>query len=689
MDVNQLIKCMSNQNKYIHTKFYTKCIEKLEAYKLESGNQIEKIPENKYILESIRVFLLHKEYFIYIADRSLLATFKNNICYRILELSPKSVNNLLHQIYAIEDNIVKLICEKIPYQIDNPCFVISQEALEIKNDKCISISGEKKYDITNLMLGVESLKILEHQDLNRFCNFVISEKPEVKKSINMFSQFYQFYEKLDLVTKERLILFSGAILHSLGTTYTADIDLIYYGEGESKEKIDRLLNTFKKNDNYDYSIIYDKTILARRPSGYLYKWLYEKWPNLVDKENMVEVMADPKYHFHFLGIKMVGVKMIVERLLARASPSAFVDLLMLNKINGYKSSPCFPNLSLRQGQIKVYNDQEINKTLNTVKNYFKYWHGIDTTIDTLKKEIVKCNELPHNIYSKKTEPFKYSSEITRYHNMFAKNYINKYFRKSKLLDIGAGPLRQIDYYKEIGISKLVAIEPSEYSIEEGIKNMKKRNIDINIDIINGYGDELWELNDKYKDVIDNKPYKSILFKFTIHYMLKNIDNVLQNIKNVNTDNTTIMITCLDGNKINEKLRQHNGRYEIIFGEEPLYGIYDMNRTENGLQQIMIYFRGVYGVENGSIEYLVDIDWLIAKFESIGYKVVENKSFLDTSDPHLIRLRDKLNNTQKKVSELHKILILSKNEFSNKVAGYYNLYLKYKKKYINTKKMKNK
>lgn len=704
MDVDTLIKSIKSRDESLQTKFYKKCVKKLESYKIESGNMINKIPDDRYILESIRIFLLQSEHFIYIIDRTILQMAKDNksVSYREYDdpkLSEKAINNLLHQIYAMEENNIKYMCRETPYKIEHPCLVLSKENIYEKNDKCICILDENKYSVINLMLGVESLDLLEHQNLERFCSYIVSEKSDIKKSTNMFGKFYKFYNKLDLQTKERLILFSGSILHSLGTTYTSDIDIIYYGEGESKDKIAELVNTFRNINYCDYYVIYGKKILARKPSGeYQYKWLLEKWPGLVGKDNIVELMADPKYRFHFLGIKMVGVKMIIERLLSRASPSAFVDLIMLKKINKYKSSPCFPNLSLRQGKITVYNHKQKNKALKTVKKYFKEWHGVSTSVNSLKREIIECNEKPHNIYSKEKEKFQYSTEITRYHNMFSKSYIDKYFKKTNLLDVGAGPLRQVYFYKKIGINKLVAIEPSDYSIKEGLESIKKRNIVLDVNVINGYGDESWEDNDKYSDVIKNKPYKSILFKFTIHYMLKNIDTVIQNIKSVDKDNTVIMITCLDGNKIEEKLKENNGRYEIIIGDEPLYGIYDMENVENGLKQIMIYFRGVYGVESGSIEYIVDIDWLISKFESIGYGVLENKSFLETSQPHLIKIRDKLNETQKKVSELHKILIFSKNQKNTIQEGgdkyydyqndyhndYYDLYMKYKSKYISAK-----
>ena len=408
-------------------------------------------------------------------------------------------------------------------------------------------------------------------------------------------------------------------------------------------------------------------------------------------------MADPEYHFYFMGIKMIGTKMIIERLLSRASPSAFVDLIMLNKINNYESKPCFPNLTIRQGKITVYDNKTIEKKLRTICNYFHHWHDMKMCSNQLKKKIPRCDTLPHYIYKKEPERNKYTSLITSYHDKVMKYYIRKYFSRTKLLDIGAGPLRNLKFYEIIGIRNLIAIEPSKDSVQRGLEKYKNINPNMKVDLIEGYGDENWLKNNKVYDVvIKNKPYKSILLKFSIHYMIKKLDTLLNNIKNVESDNTIIIVSCLDGNLINKKLNKYNGKYEIFIEDEPLYGIYKMD-PDNEYKKIMVYFKGVYGVEKGSVEYLVDINNLIEKFSLIGYRAIENKSLLNVNVPYLNKMKNKLNRRQKLVSELHKIIIFKKYnkvgvegiERMERMKGierrengvYYKKYLKYKTKYL--------
>lgn len=142
-------------------------------------------------------------------------------------------------------------------------------------------------------------------------------------------------------------------------------------------------------------------------------------------------------------------------------------------------------------------------------------------------------------------------------------------------------------------------------------------------------------------------------------MLNNFNFLLNNIKSID-NNTIIIITCLNGNLIEQKISKNNGRYEIIHGDEPLYGVYDMNEYLNNFKKIMVYFKGVYCIENGYIEYLVNPKWLIKQFSNIGYTLITNHNFLNVYKQYLIDLKNNLSDKHKKVCELHTIFIFKKN-----------------------------
>ena len=197
-----------------------------------SEEKINKISQNKYVLESIRINLLYNDYYVYLCDKKYLTEkIENNYTWReyddkyLNRLTNANINirktkfNMLQQIYAIENNNSQFICKKHIYDIINPIIIFSKENIEADNNL---IKIENKLSVSNFMLGVESIKMLEHQDLERFCDYFTSTKTEINKSLLIFGNFYNYYLSLTNEMKERLIIISGMISYSLGTTYTSN-----------------------------------------------------------------------------------------------------------------------------------------------------------------------------------------------------------------------------------------------------------------------------------------------------------------------------------------------------------------------------------------------------------------------------------------------------------------------------------
>ena len=73
--------------------------------------------------------------------------------------------------------------------------------------------------------------------------------------------------------------------------------------------------------------------------------------------------------------------------------------------------------------------------------------------------------------------------------------------------------------------------------------------------------------------------------------------------------------------------------------------------------MLFYFKDVYGVKNGSEEYLVNIDNLIKKMK--GYKLEVNNSFLQELK-NMDNIKHDINlDYQEKILELHQVLIFRK------------------------------
>jgi len=195
MELYDIISSVTKKNNDIPTTFYKECLEKLNAY---DQRKIYKIPEDKHILESIRLYLIENPYNIYVADQDILKKMPNAI-YRTYNLTEKGRKNLLSQIYAITKYNVESICHNI-FDIKNICCVISKT--QIDKDNIIEI--QDSYAAVGLLLGVESLEIMEHQDLRRFCNYIeISKKPRKKKLPIEGPKKYQYGDipKIELLGK--------------------------------------------------------------------------------------------------------------------------------------------------------------------------------------------------------------------------------------------------------------------------------------------------------------------------------------------------------------------------------------------------------------------------------------------------------------------------------------------------------
>jgi len=689
-------------NKTIYrTSFYVSCVDYLKRLS-NKELPIYEIYNDAPFLESLRLYLINNEPRYMYLTSNLPDRDTSTYCYRELPLNEKSRQNLLIQLNAIKGQTMMDLCTPFVLPAETIKFLIISD-----NPMPNAYQITSNYASISLLLGIKSLDILRYQNIDRLCDYINSVDPNIQKELKSLFDFYNFYNNtLTIDEKERILVFSRCVLTVLGTVYTNDVDLMYVAVGNNYNNIETLKKKIKINKNYDAHLIFKDHIektATDKVKNYLFDWFTKGWPMLDNANNIFDVIANPEHHFHFMGIKFISLELTVKRIQKHVYTSSYVDLIMLEKFNDYKTKICFPNLSIREGVISVFDDKYIDKKIKKIKQNLKELHNIDMTYDELKNKIYKCRDKAFEIYESRPLRNRFTNEIIAYHTQTMNYYINHYFDKEKLLDIGAGPLRQVEFYEKMGFNHLVAIEPSTESIKSGLERYQQRVKHMKLNFIEGIGDENWLNNETYTPVNNNAPYKSILFKFTIHYMLKTLDILLNNLSGVITPNTTIIISCIDGTKLMKEMK-NKGRYEIFLGDEPLYAAFEFPGEDDtdDYKQIMIYFKGVYGVESGSIEYIVDLNYLTDKFKTIGFNVVESKNFMEVDVPELVKLRNGFNDAQKKVSRLHHILVLNNsnndndsnaksnlnidNNMSTSKGGFKHKYYKYKTKYLTLKEV---
>ncbi|ARF10716.1 mRNA capping enzyme [Hokovirus HKV1] len=576
---------------------------------------------DKYITEAIRLHFIKNinNIYLYFDIKSL----KDTLCFTKLKIQKQNIDKLTTILsYPFDKFNNKNSNNDNKENNNNNDLEIYLHFLNKVHDDAI-IATETNI---NILLNKQSLEFILHKNFTRFNTFHKLNKYDLSKND---------------------IIFGDVLLHFLGIVpFIRQINVLRYNE--SLEPLDNL-------NSLNMCIIDEssKSITSNNIKCE-YDYFTILWPKLLNINNLKTIIYDPEYHAYYENYKIITLDLFIKLLQNILIPKSFANIHMFNKYNNNQISLplCFPNLYIIDDEVKINTKEAIKLQLIEINNYLSSYSEKSINIPM-------CSELPHEIYFSKPERNIYTNGIIKYHNNVVNFYMSKFLDKYKLLDVGAGPLRQILFYEKIGIKKLIAIEPSQASIETGLEKYKNECKFIDLVMIPGFGEEDWELP-KYKQVLINKPYKSILFKFTIHYMLSNLDQLLLNLNNVSIKGTKVMVTCLNGDIVLNKLEQY-GKYEIKNDGQVLYGLYNYEDIQNTefYKKVMVYFKGVYGVESGSIEFVVSIDYLIKKFKEYSFKLVLNENFMQINFPKLVNIRKDYNKAQKLVSELHNIIIFER------------------------------
>jgi len=333
------------------------------------------------------------------------------------------------------------------------------------------------------------------------------------------------------------------------------------------------------------------------------------------------------------------------------NPDNFDFLFLIKKIFGYSfvGSWCIPNLIVQNDKLIVYNEKAIDKLYQKMQQNLLKNYRLKVSIDEIETYFNKCNIYGFDIYKGTPEWDKDTSLIKKFHLDVKRKIYEKYCRNINMLfDVGCGRLTDIFYWNENNIKNVHCIEPSKDSINSGQQKYEKvkNQIKTKILVVEGLGDINWNDEEKYKKFL-NQTYDVITFQFTIHYMINNIDILMKNIRTISKPKTKIIITCMNGNLILEDLKKDD---IIVRNKNENHIIFAISKYSD--DDILVYLKGGYGMENGSIERIVETKKLIQKFKENNYQLIEEKNFLNYNSKY----KDQMNSEQKKVSYYYTSLI---------------------------------
>jgi SAM-dependent methyltransferase len=657
-------------NKLIELK--GEIITKNEKHEKHENHRIQ---QKTYLLEPLRIYLLsdkNKDYRIFLSDKKYIGCV-----YVKYTLTKEELNNFITLIKLSEEyksNILKL--KDIDLTNSTNLFnMINMSNLNkiylniCKESEMIKIEDNKIYNIKNLydslsfLLGIESIKILKYQRLDRIKEFL--NNSDGLKVFNLLQEYNDYLHTLNYQERDNYIVHSGSVLEAIGTTYTRDVDVIVNKSNSDSNNVRNFIETMdKKYKEIDINVI-DKngeyhTKDLKEPLKYKKNWFTYQLPAMDGATDIYDVIINPVFNFTFAGMKFFNLNLTIYRFLNRASSSSMTYMIMLCDINKMeiKDKICLPNMTIRQGKIVIFYGEYLEIYFKRVRDKLKEYYNKDYTIDELKKIIKHCNKEGFDIYKGEQVKDPDTNLIKYFHIMIKENILGKYANNCNyLLDIGSGKLTDMRIWDRLNIKNVVGIEPSIDSIEMGNAKIKKFGFRGKIDVINGVGDDDWQSIEKYNIALKNK-YDVVTFQFTLHYMMNNIDTVIKNINKVIKSKTKIIVTCMDGNKIQEEFRKYK-QIEVRNKQEPIFAIIPFYKVTENIPEkdnnILVYFKGAYGVSSGSLEPIIDINKLIKMFEDNGIKLLERRNFADYTIP----IKNKLYPNQLRVSSYYMSMIFEK------------------------------
>jgi hypothetical protein len=111
--------------------------------------------------------------------------------------------------------------------------------------------------------------------------------------------------------------------------------------------------------------------------NYLDEWFLTEWPNLYGSKDMTETFFNPKFHYYFMGLKIISYKADIMRRVKRNRATAYTDLIMLDYFNGLKIKPFQLEREYWQNNQKLYyKDEDLSYMIIKILKNIIRWHGI-------------------------------------------------------------------------------------------------------------------------------------------------------------------------------------------------------------------------------------------------------------------------------------------------------------------------
>lgn len=400
------IKPIEKLYSYYKVQYYKNLYKKYRSYSFHTPVfiNIYDVEIDEIMLQYVKCFKNLRVILVLENNKDKLGDIKNIHITKKLYLNLNQTRGVINQLYCINGNIhnINKIDDKMKqlniHRNNNVVYCYFIEDIDISNKYIIGKTNNfvETIELSQILLNRESIKLLNHQRLDRFY------KKDFKLSILKHMVFKKFlYKKFKLIDHIRILTVSASVLLMLGTTYADDIDIFIYHK-PIKAKTGNLYKIIEKYlfDDKTKLLFVDTHIKTEKgwksPEGFLeYQedWFEKEWPSLFGASSLENVIFNPEFHFYYLGYKLVCLHGAIARRINRNRINSYTDLIALIIFNKVTINiPPMPRISWVKHEKLTLTDNDIDRIYEKIRNRFNMWHRVRLTIDFIKKHIPPPND---------------------------------------------------------------------------------------------------------------------------------------------------------------------------------------------------------------------------------------------------------------------------------------------------------
>jgi len=242
-------------------------------------------------------------------------------------------------------------------------------------------------ELASVICNKNSLDVLHNQRLDRLLHSGFYPSYVILMTYKNW-----LYKNFSIVEQQRFLIFSSIILYVLGMRRANDIDLMIHHKPPPDKKYLDLILKYTINEETRFNHV-DATmkgygVWAEEGMEYKENWFNREWPTGYGSRSMDDTFTNPRFHFYYMGIKMLCIDGEMFRRIKRERPAAYADLYAVKKLTNIK----IPTLKFSDGYWKSHQyyentPKEKKLTIDKIVWYLRIRYHVKVTKEDVQQEL--------------------------------------------------------------------------------------------------------------------------------------------------------------------------------------------------------------------------------------------------------------------------------------------------------------